>query len=171
MEVYSSDPRPERAERVKVGIADSAVGDAHTTLVTSGLGSCVGIALYDSRAGVAGLVHAMLPRAEDAHGPSTNEAKYVDTGISALLAAMEVEGARVERTDAKLAGGSTMFEFTAGGGNIGGRNVEAAHRTLARVGIDVVAEDVGGSHGRSLELSGRTGELAVRSAAHELQTL
>ena len=168
MEVYKSEPPAKRTtDRIKVGIADFAVGDEESHLSTSGLGSCVGIALYDQWAGVAGLAHAMLP---DGTGKS-DDAKYVDTAIEALIAAMEAEGAASRRLRAKLAGGSTMFEFESTDVSVGDRNVEAAHDALAELGVPVVAEDVGGEHGRSLELDGSTGDLRVRSAAAGEHTL
>ena len=45
---------------VRVGIADAAIVSAPDTLITMGLGSCVGIALYDREKKIAGLVHIML---------------------------------------------------------------------------------------------------------------
>ena len=171
MEIYTGDSTRERATRIRVGIADYAVGGRETTLVTSGLGSCVGIALYDRDADVVGLAHAMLPSTEEVADSGSNEAKYVDSAVGILLTAMEAEGAVRRRTEAKLAGGSKMFEFTAVTGTVGRRNVEAARSSLAAAGIEVVAEDVGGDHGRSLELSGATGELTVRSAARERRAL
>lgn len=162
MKVYTSTTtttRPE-PERTKVGIADYAVASGDATLTTSGLGSCVGIALHDRESGIAGLAHAMLPYAD---GDAT-EAKYADTVVPALVRAMVEEGADPNRMQAKLAGGSTMFEFSSADGSIGDRNVAAAKEALARQSIRVVAEDVGGNHGRSLELAASTGEFRVRSA-------
>jgi chemotaxis protein CheD len=162
MEIYTRSPQTRRTtDRIKVGIADFAVGDAESTLSTSGLGSCVGIALYDRRAGVVGLAHAMLPDGEG----KTDEAKYVDTAIDALIAEMVHAGASRRRLHAKLAGGSTMFEFNSTEQSVGDRNVEAARAALASLNIPLDAEDVGGEHGRSLELDGATGTLRVRSAS------
>ncbi|ADQ67603.1 chemoreceptor glutamine deamidase CheD [Halogeometricum borinquense DSM 11551] len=162
MKVYTSNTTETRTlpERTKVGIADYAVATGNATLTTSGLGSCVGIALYDSQAGVGGLAHAMLPYADG----DTDEAKYADTAIRALLEAMVEKGAKRRRIRAKIAGGSTMFEFSSADGSIGERNAVAAKETLAREDIDLVAEDVGGEHGRSLELDVSNGNLEVRSA-------
>ncbi|AKU07296.1 MULTISPECIES: chemotaxis protein CheD [Haloferax] len=162
MQVYTTDTPAARSGRIKVGIADYAVSGDESTLTTSGLGSCIGVALYDPETGVSGLAHAMLPEADDGSEP----AKFVDTGIELLLSEMRAAGADIDRVVAKIAGGSTMFDFTSadGDGSIGDRNVAATRTTLDGFGIDVVAEDVGGSHGRSLELDSQTGDLRVRSA-------
>lgn len=162
MQIYTTDTTRSNPTRTKVGIADFAVGSGEAVLTTSGLGSCIGVVLYDSERGVAGLAHAMLPEAD----AETDAAKFADTAITALLDAMKSHGADASRITAKLAGGSTMFDFasTDGGQSIGDRNVESARRTLSDLGIDIVAEDVGGSHGRSLELDTKTGDLSIRSA-------
>jgi chemotaxis protein CheD len=162
MKVYTNDAEPDRAtgSRVKVGIADYKVADGDATLVTSGLGSCVGIAVYDPESGVAGLAHAMLPHSEDAD----DEAKYVDTAVPALVAEMRRSGADTDRMRAKMAGGSAMFDFSSADGTIGERNATAARRALDRLGVDLVSADVGGDHGRSLTFEAATGDLRIRSA-------
>jgi chemotaxis protein CheD len=162
MKVYTNDAEADGAtrSRVKVGIADYETAVEGETLVTSGLGSCVGIALYDAENGVAGLAHAMLPRNDG----DENEAKYVDTGVPALLDEMRRSGADPDRVRAKMAGGSAMFDFSSADGTIGERNAAAARHTLDRLGIRLVAADVGGDHGRSLALDAATGQLTVRSA-------
>lgn len=145
----------------RVGVAEYAVVADDTVVTTSGLGSCLGVALHDRSAGVSGLVHAMLPCAKDGRGG--DPAKFVDTGVRTTFAAMERSGARVDTTRAKLAGASRMFEFS-NTPPIGARNVEAAHAVIGRLGITIEGEDVGGDGGRSLRLDGVTGELHVRTA-------
>jgi chemotaxis protein CheD len=148
----------------RIGIADFAVDGDGAVLSTSGLGSCLGVGLYDESTGVAGLAHVMLP---DAPAEPSNPAKYTDSGIAVLLEAMRTEGANVEDVRAKLAGGSAMFGFDSQEHPIGERNVETARTVLERRGVPVVAEDVGGDSGRSVRFHGATGELVVRSASAE----
>ena len=165
MEVYSSSSAvPDRA-RVKVGIADLAVASAGEELVTSGLGSCIAVAVYDGPNGVAGLAHAMLPHAEG----NPAEAKFVDTATAALLRDARAAGGSLDSVEAKLVGGSEMFKFSTEA--IGPRNVEAARRALADHGVTVAASDVGGDYGRSVRLRGSSGELVVRSAKHGERTI
>lgn len=167
MKLYTSEPRRTGGGLTKVGIADRAVARDDAVIVTSGLGSCVGIALADTSAAIIGLAHAMLP----SHRPDGAEAKFVDSTTRALVAEMDDRGADIDRIVAKLAGGSRMFEFTTAGGNVGQRNVDAARQTLDGLDIPVVADDVGGSHGRSLEFRGPVGELRIRSAAAGEKTI
>ncbi|PSP54429.1 chemotaxis protein CheD [Halobacteriales archaeon QS_1_67_19] len=150
-------------DRVKVGVAELAVADGGQRVTTSGLGSCVGVALADPAAELAGLAHVMLPESTDA---DRKPAKTVAGGIERLLADLEAAGGDPNRFEAKLAGGSEMFEFSGVGEGVGERNVARARAELVGRGVPIVAEDVGGSHGRSLELCPATWTLTVTSA-HE----
>ncbi len=156
------------ADHEKVGIAEYRVATGDTVLTTSGLGSCIGVALYDGTTGVAGLVHVMLPEAGDNEG---NRAKFADTGVEVLVEAMTELGADLDETTAKLAGGSDMLDFSENRSSIGARNLESVRETLAEFDIPVEGEDVGGDHGRSLKLEAATGDLVVKSANQIATTL
>lgn len=146
---------------VRVGVSEFAVASGEAVLSTSGLGSCVGVALRDEESGVAGLLHAMLP---SSNSVGDNPAKFVDTGLPALLEAMEDAGADPTHVEAKLVGASRMLEFSGEQGAIGERNVETTDRALSDLGIQVVARDVGGSHGRSVRFEVASGDLHVKTA-------
>ncbi|WP_226022092.1 chemotaxis protein CheD [Halomicrobium salinisoli] len=172
MKVYDGSSADESAgpapDRRKVGIAEYEVATGNTVLTTSGLGSCVGVGLYDPTAGVAGLVHVMLPAAEEGEGA---RAKFADTGVAVLLDAMADAGADSDDLEAKIAGGSDMLDLSGDGSSIGTRNVDAVREALDEHGVPIVAEDVGGRHGRSLRLEGPTGDLVVKSADQDATTL
>jgi len=173
MKVYdgsqTESPDQSTPERIKVGIAEYRVTTGSALLTTSGLGSCIGIAIYDTRNTVAGLVHVMLPSAADIDGG--NRAKFADTGIEALIEAMEDDGASTDTMEAKIAGGSDMLDFSENGSSIGSRNAEKVRETLDAYGVPVVAEDLGGDHGRSVKLEADTGNLVVKSANTDSITL
>lgn len=157
-----------RPDRVKVGIAEYEVTTDGTELTTSGLGSCIGVALHDPEAGAAGLVHVMLPTAADNEGA---RAKFADTGVEILVEAMETAGADRSRMVAKIAGGSDMLDFTENGATIGARNATKVRETLERFSIPIDGEDIGGDHGRSLRLEPRTGDLVIKSANQDATRL
>ena len=163
-----SDDEPE-PERVKVGIAEYEVTTDGAVLTTSGLGSCIGVALYDSMTETAGLVHVMLPAADEME--EGNAAKFADSGTELLIEEMEAAGATVDHMQAKIAGGSDMLDFSEGGSGIGDRNVDQVEETLGEYGIPIVGQDVGGDHGRSLRFEARTGDLVVKSANRDEQRL
>ncbi|WP_276278887.1 chemotaxis protein CheD [Halorussus caseinilyticus] len=156
-------------DRVKVGVAELAVASGDTRLTTSGLGSCVGVAVGDPTAGVAGLAHVMLPEAtgDDRGKP----AKSADIAVERLIAAVEDAGADPALTEAKLAGGSRMFDFSGVSEGVGERNVERTRQALEDRDVPVVAEDVGGGHGRSLVLVPETWTLTVTSTHQGDETL
>lgn len=149
--------------KIIVGMADYAVARKPTRLITLGLGSCVGIALYDPRTEIGGLVHIMLPSVNQARSKD-NKAKFADTGIAHLVEEMQKEGAVKRRMVAKIAGGASMFSFTSESHmNIGERNVEMTKKVLDELKLQIIAEDTGLDYGRTIELDTETGMLQVRS--------
>lgn len=149
--------------KIIVGMADYAVARKPTRLITMGLGSCVGITLYDPYVQIGGLVHIMLPSVN--HGRSkANKAKFADTGIAYLMEEMQKKGAVKRRVVAKIAGGSSMFSYNNESQmNIGERNVEMTKKVLDELKVQVVSEDTGKDYGRTIELNTETGMLQVRS--------
>ncbi|MEK4494169.1 chemotaxis protein CheD [Ureibacillus sp. FSL W8-0352] len=150
---------------VKVGIAQMDVVKSPDTIRTSGLGSCVGVVLYDETKKVAGLVHIMLPDSSLSRSETINCAKFADTGIQGLLEMLLVEGARKYRLKAKIAGGAQMFQFASDKNmmRIGPRNVEAVKKVLKELGIPLIAEDTGGNSGRTIEFDPDTSKLMIRT--------
>jgi chemotaxis protein CheD len=147
---------------VVVDVADFAVAGGESTLVTVGLGSCVALALHDPATGIAGLAHILLPSI-GAGPPSIRPAKYADTAVPLLVEEMRRHGAR-RKLVAKMAGGARMFAALLPSGiNMGERNIEATRAALAKLGIEVIAEDVGGEYGRSVRFVPATGLMTVRS--------
>jgi len=149
-------------EAVGLGEVKVASGPGRV-LVCYGLGSCVGLALYDSVARVGAMVHVVLPDSSMARGRDAPPGKYADTGVEAALAAIVKAGASRSRLTARAAGGARMLSLA--GSNpkldIGARNAEAVRAALARHGISLVAEDMGGTYGRTLQLFVDSGRLLV----------
>jgi chemotaxis protein CheD len=152
-------------EVIKVGIADMKIAKGRQSIRTSGLGSCVGVVLYDEEVSLAGMVHVMLPSSSLAKDNSFNLAKFADTGISELVRVMIVQGGRVSRFKAKIAGGAQMFQFNSGSDlmRIGPRNVEAVKQALTSLGIPIIGEDTGGHNGRTIEFHLDTSLLNIRT--------
>ncbi|OUS71576.1 chemotaxis protein CheD [Paenibacillus sp. MY03] len=150
---------------VKVGMADLNVVDGGALLKTTGLGSCVGVTLYDSKSGIAGMAHVMLPSSDIAREAQINLAKYADTAIPELLNRMTVLGANMNRVQAKMAGGAQMFAFAGQSDTlrIGPRNVESCMSMLNRLRIPIVSHDTGGNYGRTIEFDSGSGILMIRS--------
>ncbi|MFD1928679.1 chemotaxis protein CheD [Sporosarcina siberiensis] len=151
-------------EVIRVGIADMNIVKEPETIRTSGLGSCVGVVLYDQHKKIAGLLHVMLPDSSLAKNGSINVAKFADTGIYGLMELLKLEGVRPMSLKAKIAGGAQMFQFGSSDTiRIGPRNIEAVKNELKRLSIPIVAEDVGGSSGRTIEFDPSTSMLSIRT--------
>jgi len=158
---------------VKVGMADLNIATDGALIRTTGLGSCVGVTLYDSAARVAGMAHVMLPSSEIARESAFNAAKYADSAVPALIALMEEAGASVKRMVAKMAGGAQMFAFATQSDTmrIGPRNVESCKQALSLLSIPLRSEDTGANYGRTIELDSRTGILTIRSVQYGLKEI
>jgi chemotaxis protein CheD len=152
-------------EVVKVGIADMKIVKGSQSIRTSGLGSCVGVVIYDEAVRLAGMVHVMLPESSLAKGNDFKMAKFADTGIRELVRLLSLQGGRITRLKAKIAGGAQMFQFTSGSDlmRIGPRNTEAVKQELTSLGIPLVAEDTGGNNGRTIEFNLDSSLLNVRT--------
>lgn len=152
---------------IKVGMADLNVLKEPGILTTLGLGSCVGVALFDKNNKVAGLAHIMLPSSKEIKNNS-NKAKFADTAIDILICKMIELGANRRFITAKLAGGAQMFSFNSDNEvlKIGQRNVKATKEELKKHNIDIISEDTGGNYGRTIELNSEDGSLLVRTIGH-----
>lgn len=148
---------------IRVAMADFQIAKAPSQLITTGLGSCVGVALYDAVTKVAGLAHIMLPDSQCGL-PSSKQGKFADTAIPALIAKMEETGAQRSRLTAKIAGGAQMFDFPDQvEKSVGDRNVEAVETILAQMGIPILARDTRGRRGRTIFFDPNCGSLSVRT--------
>lgn len=152
---------------IKVGMADLNIAKAPDKLTTLGLGSCVGIALYDGVTKIGGLAHIMLPDSTQIKN-NDNVAKFADTAIEKLILDMNASGARTNRLVAKIAGGAHMFEFKSMDAmmRIGTRNVTAVTEILEKLNITILSSDTGSNYGRTIELHTQTGMLIVRTIGH-----
>lgn len=157
---------------IKVGIADYKVARAPDQVITLGLGSCIGVTLFDPSSKIGGMVHIMLPDSSQFQNKS-NPAKYADLGIPLLLSEVLQAGARRSGLQAKMAGGAQMFSFVDKNSalNIGKRNTEMAKEVLAGLGIKLWGEATGGNFGRTMILNTSTGEVAIRSIGRPLQVI
>ncbi len=147
-----------------VGMAEIKVSkQPGDVLVALGLGSCVGVCLYDRQAKIAGMVHVVLPAklhtGEDAPG------KFANTAIPALLDEMKRHGATVSRLKVAVAGGAQLFSFNGAGPrlDVGQRNQTAVLTALGEVGLTVAAQDLGGSIGRTVHFFVENGCVRVKT--------
>lgn len=148
------------SQLIVVGISDQNTAFPPDTLITYALGSCVGICIFDPVTRYAGMSHILLPSSS----LTTNDKniyKFADTAIKALVSVMERKGCNRARMTAKIAGGANMF--LSSGQSIGDRNVQAVKEELSKLRIRIIAEDVGGNYGRTIQLDPQDGSVMVKT--------
>ncbi|MBQ9625264.1 MAG: chemotaxis protein CheD [Clostridia bacterium] len=148
--------------RVSIGLAEMQVVKPPDSIITYGLGSCVGLVLYDRTTKIAGMVHIVLPHYNKTL-PNVNIAKCADTAVAALLTNMVKQGANRAGIIAKLAGGAHVFK----GSNspalmVGPKNIEVTKQMLQQLRIKLVAEDCGGEKGRTVEFFPDSGKYVIK---------
>jgi chemotaxis protein CheD len=145
-----------------VRMGELAISDTPgEVLVSLGLGSCIGLAVVDKRAGVAGLAHIVLPATPGTPKPGSLN-KFADHAVPALVDGMVERGASRVFMQAALVGGASMF---AGAGlEVGSRYADAVRELVASRRVPVVAEAVGGSKGRTVKVDVTNGTVSVREA-------
>lgn len=138
-------------------------------LTIVGLGSCVALILVAPRQRAAALAHVVLPESKMTGGREAPPAKFADTAVPAMLSGLLSLGVRPDDLYAVLVGGATMFGSAAGSklAGVGDRNVEAASALLMDAGIAVTGKDVGGEHGRSVQVVVGESRVMVKSGTDE----
>jgi len=147
-------------EQIVVGMADCRIGDAPgQVLATYALGSCIGLAVYDPKALVGGLLHFMLPdSAIDPAKGRENPYMFADTGIPLLLSQVCGRGASRRRLLVHAAGGAQFMDQQCVF-EIGKRNYLAMRRILWKAGMLLHGQVVGGTTSRTMRLEIATGRL------------
>jgi chemotaxis protein CheD len=150
-----------------IGIGEYHVGSG--PMMTIGLGSCIGLTVYDRELHIGAMVHIMLP---ESSGRTDRPGKYADTAVPLLISKLIERGSRNTSLVVKMAGGACMFEYFGNNLNIGERNAERVRAVLADHHLRISAEEVGGKTGRTVAFyPDEGGKVTVRSAdgaAHEI---
>lgn len=157
-------------EIIPVGMAEIKIARGPATLTALGLGSCIGLVACCPRTRIAGMIHIMLP--ESFPGREVDKiGKFADTGIPEMLLQLKSAGAGSNLLFA-YAGGAQVFSFGQKGSlDIGARNAAAVAQHLSRIGGRVIAKDIGGSQGRTMNFHTETMEVTVKTTQKGLNQL
>ncbi len=134
----------------------SLFADKEPHVVTTILGSCVAVCLYDQELKQGGINHYMLPLW---NGQGLASPRYGNIAIERLIERMVALGSKKDNLKAKLFGGGEVLDTNLDSFHIGQRNIAIAMELLAEHGIPVVAKSVGGKQGRKIEYNTATGEV------------
>lgn len=152
-------------ELITVGLGELHLSkDPNCVLVCYGLGSCIGVTMFDNVHQVAAMAHVVLPDSSMARAQDS-PAKFADTCIPTMIELLEKRGARRTSLSVKIAGGAQVL--TVPGGNnrldVGNRNIEAIQQALAKANIRPAATDLGGNFGRTMQLYVDGGKVTIRA--------
>lgn len=155
-------------ETIKVGISDYKISTSPNILMTLGLGSCVGIAIYDTIHKVGGLSHILLPDSSS-FTRNIKDEKFANLAIPKMVKEMKKRYTNMNLI-AKIAGGASMFEFNINGAEngIGEQNILAVKRALESLGIPLVASHTGGNSGRTMIVDLTDFTVTIRCANSEI---
>jgi chemotaxis protein CheD len=121
---------------------------AGAATVTTVLGSCVAACLFDPKTRLGGMNHYLMPHWA---GDGESSLRFGTVAMSALLERLLALGARREELRAKVFGGASVLGgASAKPGHLGEQNVDRALAFLRDAGVDLIARDTGGQHGRKL---------------------
>ncbi len=154
---------------ITVGIADIKIATPPDILRTI-LGSCVGICLYDKVNLIGGLAHIMLPKINERN---LNKKKYADSAIPLLLEEMDKFGAVRDSIIAKIVGGATMFKMSekSNVNNIGQSNISTVKDVLKELNIKIIAEELGGEYGRTIDFYIDTGIVKIKTMNKQIKII
>jgi chemotaxis protein CheD len=148
-----------------VGIGALAVSRTKGDLIrTFGLGSCIGMVMVDPETSITGMLHFVLPEASiNVDKSRLTPAYFADTGVPALIAAMEALGTKHNRRwVVKVAGGAKVLSASGSDAlDIGKRNILAAKKCLWKYGLAAIAEDTAKTHSRTISITVGSVELAI----------
>jgi chemotaxis protein CheD len=140
-------PAPDERRRVYLLPGELHVS-AEPCRITTILGSCVSICLFDRTRLVGGMNHFLLPMSREWEASSL---RFADTATVALIEKVLALGCRLENLTARVFGGSALFRSEEHyADSLGARNVEAAFGLLEGAGIPLVAKETGGNLGRKI---------------------
>jgi chemotaxis protein CheD len=148
-----------------VGVGEYKIVSSPLELMCIGLGSCVGISIWDSGIELGGVAHAMLPGYDEGKD-KVNASKYADSATFLMVDEMVDMGATRSNLKAKIAGGAQMFSFSCNDTlNIGQRNAESARAALRKERIPLLAEEVGGNKGRTIFFTPKDGVVRIQKGS------
>lgn len=155
------------AKEVMVDMGKYEISTDSSILVCLGLGSCVGVAIYDEKKKIAGLAHIMLAHYDTTRDPSPdfNGNKYANIAIPAMISDLEKKGCNKSDLKSKIAGGAQMFGSLDDKRvlDIGTKNAESITKILSDNNIKIVSKDLGGSTGRTVRFDISNCKMTVRT--------
>lgn len=126
------------------------------TAISTVLGSCVAVCIFDRKRKIGGMNHFLYPEPDKGIDPT---AQYGNAATIELIRMMTADGSKIKHMEAQILGGG--FNPDISPLDIGRKNIMAARKVLARQGVKIVSEDVGGTKGRKVVFHSNINEVAI----------
>ncbi|MFA6189514.1 MAG: chemotaxis protein CheD [Sulfuricurvum sp.] len=136
--------------------------DTAPTAISTVLGSCVAVCLYDASLGIGGMNHYLLPFW---NGNGLQSPKFGNISIPKLIEVMVAKGSTPKSMEAKIFGGASMNIGVNDSMMIGQKNIMVAREILKEYKIAIVAEDIGGQNGRKIQFDLQRGKVLLKYAS------
>ncbi len=149
-------------------LAGSLMAPAQPHVITTVLGSCVSVCLWDCVLRIGGMNHYMLPLW---NGEGLASPKYGNIAVAKLLQQLQDLGSNKRNLRAKIFGGGVVLNVTNPFMNIGERNVRLAEDVLRRENIPIVSSDTGGRTGRKIIFHTENGIVLVKKLAQQIDDI
>lgn len=139
------------------------VGEIHIgarlTEISTILGSCVSVCLYDCITQMSGMNHYLVPLWNE---NGLQSPKYGNISIPRLIESMVNVGCEIKNMEAKIFGGGNVINVSSEDMMVGRKNILIAKEILREYGIPIVAQDVGGDKGRRIMMRSDTGKIFLK---------
>jgi len=126
------------------------------TSISTVLGSCVSVCIYDRKRKVGGMNHFQVPFATESDQAT---ARFGNVATITLIRMMIHDDSKIKNMEAQILGGAHNIKVSPK--DIGFENIMAAKKILTRERIRVTSEDVRGGKGRKIVFNTGTNEIAV----------
>ncbi len=146
-------------------LSGSIVARKDPCVITTILGSCVSVCLWDPSSKIGGMNHYMLPFW---NGEGLASPKYGSIAVPKLIEKVLHLGAARKNLQAKVFGGGEVLSVTNSVMNIGERNILFARDILEKERIPIISADVGGDSGRKIVFDICTGSVFVKKILKKL---
>jgi len=125
-----------------IASGDHYIASAEHKLLKVLLGSCVGVAVYDKKANIGGIIHLLLPEPASL-GSTWSPGSYATPGLPLFINTLLQAGATQENLRAVVAGGALFGQISQQdiALNIGGRCIEKVHAILQERQIPIIKEE------------------------------
>lgn len=138
---------------------------SESEMISTVLGSCISIALFDADAQIGGLNHFMLAKDSRIEGDYGEKlmGKFGEYAIELLIEDLVEKGARISRLSAKVFGGGNIFNLPSNvGSQVGEANSRFAFEFLQQKNIPVLSQNTGGPHSRKIFFDPLTGKVFMK---------